>query len=337
MSNQARPSDYARYQQAYALMQQNEHLTFSEACDRIAALHDIKPDSVRRQVNRARKAMDAPVFVSYEAVTFPSEETRFKTPVFDGYWELELDRCIVVGDVHVPTTDWQFAARVAQVARAHDVDTLCIIGDLFNFDAMSDYKSLVPGIPLYRELAAGREMIAEWLRTFDQIYMVVGNHEHRLMKKTDLALGYEELRSLITTSDRFKMSPYSHMVVVSGGQTWRLTHQRNYSKNKQKVAQLLAQKYQCNVITHHQHHVSIGMDDFGRYAVVDNGGLHASESMAYVQLVDSTSPNMTQSFVLLQDGTAHLLTPYPAMTDWRQWVGEQEKKLVKPDFGEQAA
>jgi len=300
---------------------------------------DASPSAILRMAREHRRhKRTAPALrVMRPTHSFPTEQPTDRTsiPRYDGYWRLEREQAIVVGDVHVPTTDWAFAARVAQVARTWGIKTLCIIGDLFNFDALSSYPNLLPGIGLGAEIGAAKDLIAEWLNAFDEIYMTLGNHEHRLMKDTGLAFTYSEILTMITTDARFKLSPYSHMEVTSAGERFRLTHQRNYSKIKLRVARDLAAKHNCHIITHHQHHSATGVSDSGRHLIIDNGGLHDAQSMAYVQLVDSTSPRMTNGFVLINDGTAHLLTPYPWMTDWRLWVGERDEKII--DFREEKA
>ena len=46
---------------------------------------------------------------------------------------------IVVGDVHVPTTNWKFASYVSKVAISQGIGCLVIVGDLLNFDSLSDF------------------------------------------------------------------------------------------------------------------------------------------------------------------------------------------------------
>ncbi len=108
--------------------------------------------------------------------------------------------------------------------------------------------------------------------------------------------------------------------LISNDILWRATHQANYSRVTGSVAETLAEKYQCNIITHHEHRVGILRSKWGRYTLVSNGGLHDYKSMWYVNKFDTTSPTMQNSFVILQDGVAHLLTPYIDMTDWSRWI-----------------
>lgn len=322
----ARPKDGIYTRDVLSVMREKK-LTFRESCAVVAARHGVQADSVRRMVTRWQNAR---ADVKRPSHTFPDDpDERGSIARYDGHLRIEADRAIVVGDVHVPTTDWAFAQRVVDLAKVERVKTLCIVGDLFNFDALSDYANLVPGISLQTEIAAARELIASWLETFDRVYMCLGNHEHRLMRKTNTALGWTEINAMIAQSPRFVLSPYAFMDIRSGDERWRLTHQRNYSKRKLTVANGLAMKLRMNVITHHEHHSALGLADDGDHAIVNNGGLHDAQSMAYVQLVDSTSPRMTQGFVYLDRGTAHLLTPYSALTNWSRWLTAGNDKTLQ--------
>jgi hypothetical protein len=310
--------------------------SYKEAAPKAAEIYNrlhngnASPQAVIRMDRKWRRYLRTRPRINVARPTHPFGATnvqRNSLPRYDTHWRIERERVIVLGDVHVPTTDWDFAARVAQVARAWDVKTLCIIGDLFNFDFLSSYAHLFPPLTFAQEKAVARELVEEWLGVFDDIWMVIGNHEDRLMRETPF--GFENIQDMVTTSDRFKLSGFAHMEVTSGGEQFLLTHQKNYSKNKLKVANELALLEHMHVIAHHQHHTAIGRDHSNHYVIVDNGGLHDSRLMAYVNQKKSTSPRMNKSFVLLDGGTVHLLTPYDTMTDWRLYVPEHERKTVE--------
>jgi hypothetical protein len=52
------------------------------------------------------------------------------------------------------------------------------------------------------------------------------------------------------------------------------------------------QKEQANVVSAHQHHVSISRDPFNRYVAIDSGGLFDQRRMLYASRTDSTAPVM---------------------------------------------
>jgi hypothetical protein len=104
-----------------------------------------------------------------------------------------------------------------------------------------------------------------------------------------------------------------------GGIDWRVTHGRQYSRNQGVVASELAAKFQQHIICHHQHHAMQGWDRFGRYVVIDNGGLFDYDQMHYALLDDTSHNTMKQGFTLYRNGVATLLSEHP-FTDWSMWL-----------------
>lgn len=291
--------------------------------DELAALYGGKAHPRRHEGGG-----EQPQGLHIDEYTFTDLEVEnVKIPRFDGEPHIYGD-CIVTGDFQLPTTDYEMAERVLVVGRALGIKTLLIVGDWVNMDAFSKYDHIVPPIPFATEVQVSVRLMERYARWFDDIWLALGNHEHRLLKlmKGDVS-GSMLGRLLSAVGDKLHITPYSHIIIHSGGQTWRATHQVNYSKIKGRVGDELAQKYQMNILTHHQHHAAKLMDRYGRYVIIDNGGLFDADKMAYVKLRDSTSVGMTKGFTVLLRGTGHLLTPYPAFTDFDLWLS-QARQLV---------
>jgi len=98
--------------------------------------------------------------------------------------------------------------------------------------------------------------------------------------------------------------------------------------NQLVVADQLAQKYQMHIIQHHEHHCAMGWDRYGRYVVVNNGGLFRPDVMAYAVMDDSKSPAMKRGFTLLRGGTPYLFSDEP-FTDWSAWLPERRAKRAR--------
>ena len=120
--------------------------------------------------------------------------------------------------------------------------------------------------------------------------------------------------------EKLKAYDDTKVYVESGGENWLITHQDGYSKLTGRIGVELAAKHRVHVITHHEHAAGILRDMFNWQTVVSNGGLFKAEAMHYVQQYSNTRKAMTQSFVMLKEGTAHLLTPYPTWTDWSMYI-----------------
>jgi predicted phosphodiesterase len=238
---------------------------------------------------------------------------------------------IVASDIHVPTTDWGMVRLLCKFARKHlpkGQRVLMLVGDLINFDVISRFDHITAPVSLSDELATAHATMKYLLETFDTVYYTAGNHDHRLYKALKGGLGETEFGRLIGESDKLMVSSQTQAEVISGGQRWRLTHAEQYSSVRGRVASRLAAKYQCNIVCAHQHHLSMVRDDTGRYTAVDGGGLFDYSRIGYVGNTDTTGPVMCGGFVFIQKGTAHLLTPYPTITDWSKWGLTEEGAVV---------
>jgi hypothetical protein len=293
-------------------------LTYSE----LAAKYRLNVDGVRGRVSKAyRKSIAAPRY----SFTGDDEPQGGAQPVFNGMLHLRADQLMIAGDLHIPSTNYPLIESMTELALKHMKPPrgLLICGDLSNGDQDSAHAPLAPTISRARELVMLEDMLSYLLIVFDHIWLTPGNHlRNRLMKTLSADMTANHIKRLFTPPadlDRVTFSWYDLVHVTSGDEPWIVTHQYQYRQTKLSIANDLAQKYQANTITFHQHHTASGMDKYERYAVIDCGGLHDQEMMAYTQLVPSTRPRMNSGFVYLHDGTGSLLTPYKALTSWSLW------------------
>jgi len=256
----------------------------------------------------------------------------YMLPVFDGEPRLS-GNWIVCGDVHLPTTDFDLAERMLEAAKCLNIRNLLIVGDLVNMEAFSQFEHIVPPPPFEVECKVAARFVSRLSEHFETMMLVLGNHEHRLLKRNNGNINATMLGHILSAaSGKLQVSAYAYAIIDSYGTIWRATHQRNYSRITGRLGDQLAQKFQCNIITFHQHHVAQLMDTWGRYVVIDGGGLFDDSKMAYVKLIDSNMPAMARGFVILAYGTAYLMTPYPALTDWEVILAGLQKKSEKSDL-----
>lgn len=237
-------------------------------------------------------------------------------------WRLTGGDWLIVGDVQLPTTNYDYAGTLMAIAEKYlrKPRKLILAGDLINADAFSDYDSDIQTPAFEREVDAAETLLYEFLRVFKDIYWFWGNHERRVGRKTRGALSPTHLRNIVTPyRDRVHVSHWGHLILDTPAGEWRVTHARNYSVNQLNVGDFLAQKYQSHIIQHHEHHCSMGWDRFKRYVVINNGGLFDPASMGYVVLDDSKMPNMQRGFTLMRGGFPTLFGPEP-MTDYDRWL-----------------
>lgn len=235
---------------------------------------------------------------------------------------------IIVGDVQLPTTDYDFAALPAVIGEYYlkPPRQLLIVGDLVNMDCFSHYENAI-GLPAFREeMAAARQLILEWRSVFDRIVWLPGNHERRASKGTNAALLMEDLAHLVDTT--VETSNFDRAIIHTPTGEWLATHGTEYSVNQLTVADQLAGKYRMNIIGHHQHHLAVGWNRYKQNVIIDNGGLFNSWYMAYVRLDTSKKPNMMQGFTMLRGGYPDVFSQEP-FTDWARWLDVAQAKRVK--------
>jgi hypothetical protein len=237
---------------------------------------------------------------------------------------LELNGdAVVVGDLHLPTLDYEFAIRAGDVAKKQLPEghrRLIIGGDCFNMEPFSTYPRVTRLTGWHEERDAARIIFAEWLKVFDEIYVIMGNHDRRMQKWSGGELDETDIFGMVLSNPRLTVSNWGWLTMQTKTGLWRITHSSEYSINAGTVGSELAHKFQMHIISHHQHHANAGLDRYKRYATIDNGCMADFSQFAYVQLDDNKKANMTNAFTLLKDGVGHLLWKHPALTDWGFWL-----------------
>ncbi len=246
----------------------------------------------------------------------------FRSPIRGQPLALSGD-IMITGDVHVPYTDYELATRVAMVGKKHlkRPRRLLIAGDLFSMESFSMYAAIIEHPSWAQEREAVKELLHLWLAVYDEIYMLMGNHERRLQKWTAGAFEETDLLALTYSGDKVHWSNFGYCTVDTERGKWRVTHPRNYSINRLTVAEALANKFQCNIISHHEHHLAMGYDRYGHYMLVNNGWLGDESKLPYVALDDSKSNRMMKGFCMLRDGIPTIFADESLhFTDWARWL-----------------
>lgn len=291
-----------------------------------------KPETILRQWERYKRehpeftpeqhaeALAMPMSI-YNARMETARRIQAAQPYFSLGTPLRLSGdWVIIGDVHVPFTDLDWAETVAVIGRKHlEYPKLIIAGDFLNMDVFSKYPHLV-NIPSWaQERDMARAMFEMYLETFSEIVIIMGNHERRAQRFTSGAFDEVDIFGMLTSSDKVKTSNYGYCTVETQNGTYRITHPVNYGINQLTVVDNLAQKYCQHIIGFHEHHLSIGWDKFGRHVVVNGGCMVDPAKLAYVSLDDNRAAAMKQGFVMLKGGTPYIFGKSP-VTDWKKWL-----------------
>jgi hypothetical protein len=223
----------------------------------------------------------------------------------------------IVHDVHAPTTDLNMARRVIPVSEKLGVKRLILAGDLLNMELFSSYDQIIDSPHFEQELNAVRFLLQYWGQYFEEMYWIRGNHEDRWFKAMKGSATMERLRNMIGGIAHVQVSDRDVIKINTDTGLWIVPHGANYSVQQLNVADVIAQKYQAHVVMGHQHHCAKGWDRFGRYVIVDNGGLFDKDNLHYVQLKTTKSPEMKTGFTVLKGGFAHVFGESP-YTNWEE-------------------
>lgn len=237
-------------------------------------------------------------------------------------WLFAWEDFLVVGDVQLPTTNYDFAVLPAYVAATQlkKPRRLVIAGDLFNFDAFGKYEDMIRMPTFQEEMDAARNLVGLWAQTFDEMYMVLGNHDARLIKALQGKVEVQDVMNLVNAHlplGKIQVSVRDALGVKTSQGLYRIAHGASYRKLPLSTANELAQKYQAHIILHHEHHAAQGMDIYDRYFIVNNGGLFDKEKMAYVQLLTQAKAGMSNGFTIVKNGYPTLLGKW---TNWKNWI-----------------
>lgn len=234
-------------------------------------------------------------------------------------WVFEWDDFMVIGDVQLPTTDYDFAMYPAMIAKKHlrKPRRLIIAGDFYNMDAWSKYPSIISTPSWEQEREAARNLLTIYAQTFDEMWMVSGNHERRILEKLDGQYNINDVLAASLPSGKVKATVLDRCTVKTSKGKYTVLHGDNYAKKSLNNADEYAQKFQTHIISHHEHHAALGLDRFDRYFIVNNGGLFDHTKMSYVQTKSNTMAGMSQGFTMVKNGFPYLFGKF---TDWDRWL-----------------
>lgn len=230
-------------------------------------------------------------------------------------WKLSGD-WIICGDPHLPYVDIDWCNTMTETARRLKCRHLLIAGDIFDFETLSPFAAVTSAANPDDERRATEGVVDEWLSWFREIRCLCGNHDLRLAKRLDGAVGSDDVLSVLAgrmgNHEAVQWSIYGYALIDSPTGTWRISHPRNYSQSNLAVAQKLAARHRQHIVTFHEHRTAIGFDPSGQSVIVNCGCMADPERLAYKQLSDSTHPEFTQSFCTLTGGRVKLHSPHEA-------------------------
>ncbi len=238
---------------------------------------------------------------------------------------VDYQDCMILGDCHAPYINKQAFTDAMQQARDKKLKVCVLNGDFVDADWASNWQTSYVGrsVP---ETERARRVMYEYLRilynTFDIVYVVLGNHDYRIIRKLEGSVSFRSIMQmyLVPSNDwrdkdggklpnlmeKFEITERYYMI-MEGSPTghWRYTHQKGYSKIPGRVAANLADKYQMNVVSAHSHHLNVVTSSTTNpFLAAEGGSMFETELVEYKCMRDSAYPATSIGWITIENGMA---------------------------------
>jgi hypothetical protein len=257
---------------------------------------------------------------------------------------------LALGDLQIPFHSAEFVNRCILRAHAMNIGTVVLGGDVLEFAALSAWpedftgpKSVIsdkkydelmefanslpaeqaaalreklaetqPDASLSEEISGSRKVIRALLQNFDTVYVLMGNHEHRAVRKLEKAINVQDLGGFFFGNDeRVKITPNYFIQSTCNGVPWRYTHPVNTAKDSS--SKKLSPKFDTNIIMFHNHHFSVRSSVNGRFLGVEPGMCCDEQKMGYpVNRDTGADMHITGAAIVDHNGKLVLLNDFMA-------------------------
>jgi predicted phosphodiesterase len=212
-----------------------------------------------------------------------------------------------LGDAEIPDHDADTFELAADVAERERIRTLVIAGDFVALDSFSTWKKSTGTVYNFaNELAPAIESLKVFIKIFDTVVYITGNHERRISRQTDgnIILGYF-LEGLDV-----KFSEYAYCILDSAGERFLVCHPDNYSSQPCTVPRGLAVTNNMHVIAGHTHRQSFCLAPNGIHYAIETGHCRDVLRTQYKALRTNLHPEWQNGFVVVIDGVPLLVNKH---------------------------
>lgn len=235
---------------------------------------------------------------------------------------------MVTGDIHLPFHCPRTFSHLIEIAEKFGIKKMVSVGDTFELQEFKHYLDNHPGVNWRYEKAKGWAVLELLANQFDEIVLLLGNHELRLWKKLEGAGDQEDVFQIFVKHPNIRYDLYPYCII---NDSWFACHPKSYSRIPGRNPYFLASKHmvelveagkspngQYGLIAFHGHQGGGGRDVSGRFRVADGMGLFDQELFGYAQLKLTPTPNWVKGFFMLRN---NYLYPFEEdTTDWDWWL-----------------
>jgi hypothetical protein len=235
----------------------------------------------------------------------------WKPERYDDEITTNFERIMILADLHAPRHNVEFLADALQVAYAQDIQQIIWLGDALDNAEFSTYGVDDRTSGFQRNCTYLGEIIHDFAeRGFYQIYSS-GNHEARLWRATKNQLEMESLAYMCGLKDLMDSGDLivsQNPTVLGSVGNWLFTHPAVFGAPGTTPAKL-AERFQKNVVTAHEHAFNLGRDSSDKFWTVSCGGLFQKEMHRYVEHNMTAHRSWVNGFCTIIDGMPKLYHP----------------------------
>lgn len=269
-------------------------------------------EAVRSIVKRHRRAAGLTVEVSSELEIEMPLSAHVEKPLF-----IPDANALVIGDLHIPHQNTTMLVRALKVVKKYhpSVRRFIIGGDLFDFDSLSrhshDQKETDPN----DAIRLGGHVLRALGAELDEGIIIPGNHDRRFAKRLDQDFDMELLVNAALGQKwpraRLKITNLDYIYL---GATWVVGHPSHYSGLGGKTPSDIADVWQKNIVTLHNHIVGQSQSRSGRYIGVDCGHMTVPDLHTYLHRGLTKFAKWNSGFCVIENGFPYVYTEQ--FTDW---------------------
>lgn len=249
-------------------------------------------ENVQKRLLEMQRKFPMTMDIQQQSLSFLQQET-FHIPY----------PAIITGDRHIPFTNLAWHEYMMKVAKRRGIKTLIESGDYFNQDVFAFwFQSYQPLINLdwEAEMMSAEEIMDDLLSWFDNIYIIIGNHDLRIWRKVGRGQNFRLIFKLITQDPRVHISnlPYCF---AGPKDEYMIVHPKSYSQISTSTPKKLTEKFHKHVLGAHGHFFGVDYDRSGKFMAVASGGLFDYDTILYTHASITTHDLWVNGFCVLNE------------------------------------
>lgn len=281
---------------------------------------DINPATLKRRLQEYLYYKS--LFAEAGVVSFPIPTN----PPNNDYFVLERPSAVVISDIEIPDQDpWMLYAAYL-VGRRRGITTLIYNGDVI----ATDQETLNSWTREWRETEdttlhtvtrLTRRVIESYATWFSEQFLISGNHDKRLNRKT----GGEVFLEMLLYDTPVEFSRHTHMYMKTPRGWVFICHPKNYSINAASTLgrnlwanTISPEKTKCHIVLGHTHLAQTAWSPDGQQELVSTGCMRSRA--LYKDLETTTHPQWQRGFLVIDKGYFYPMTEHG--TDWQRELGD---------------